>query len=156
MKDAVKFLNRDKVTFDELPVKLTVADCDFLLVNESCPTNLISSCGYLSKTSSDFVVKACSEKKDRPRILVGHYPIMEDHPWLRVRHRLWGEGEVLNLLRTGSIDLSLCGHVHRPYAKVDVQGRGEICAGSVTRNGCVTVIEYDKEKDIFTREVKQL
>jgi len=89
-------------------------------------------------------------------VLVGHYPLWEDHPWLRVRHRLWGEDEALRLLKNGEIDLSLCGHVHRPYAKIDERGRGEICAGSVTRNGCVTLIDYDKSKDVFTREVKQL
>ncbi len=152
MKDAVKFLNKDKFTFDDLPVKMTVGDCDFMLVNESCPTNLLSSCGYLSKSSSDFVVKECAGKKERPRILVGHYPIWEDHPWLRLRHRLWGEQEVFKLLRSGSIDLSLCGHVHRPYAKIDVRGRGEICAGSVTRNGCVSEITYDTGKDVFVWE----
>ncbi len=152
MKEAVKFLNRDKFTFDDLPVKMTVGDCDFILVNESCPTNLLSSCGYLSKSSSDFVMKECSGKKERPRILVGHYPIIEDHPVLRVRHRLWGEKEVMKLLRSGIIDLSLCGHVHKPYAKIDGRGRGEICAGSVTRNGCVSVIDYDKGKDVFVWE----
>ena len=156
MKNAVKFLNRDSFSFDDLPLKISLGDCDFILVNESCPTNLLSSCGYLSGKSSDFIVKTCSEKQNKPLVLVGHYPIIEDHPMLRIRHKLWGEKEVLKLLKTGRLDLSLCGHVHRPYAKTDERGRGEICAGSVTRNGSVTVINYDKTKDVFIREVVQL
>ena len=156
MKNAVKFLNRDSFSFDDLPLKISLGDCDFILVNESCPTNLLSSCGYLSGKSSDFIVKTCSEKQNKPLVLVGHYPIIEDHPMLRIRHKLWGEKEVLKLLKTGRLDLSLCGHVHRPYAKTDERGRGEICAGSVTRNGSVTVINYDKTKDVFIREVVKL
>ena len=156
MKYAVKFLNRDRFSFDDLPVKISLGDCDFILVNESCPTNLLSSCGYLSKKSSDFIVKACSEKQEKPLVLVGHYPINEDHPMLRFRHRIWGEKEALKLLNEGKIDLSLCGHVHRPYAKTNERGRGEICAGSITRNGSVTIINYDKGKDVFSREVVQL
>jgi predicted phosphodiesterase len=156
MKYAVRFLNRASFSFDDLPVKISIGDCEFILVNESCPTNLLSSCGYLSRKSSDFVVKACSEKKDKPLVLIGHYPINEKHPILRFRHRIWGEREVLKLLKNGKLDLSLCGHVHRPYARIDERGRGEICAGSVTRNGSVTVINYDKDKDVFLREVMKL
>jgi 3',5'-cyclic AMP phosphodiesterase CpdA len=156
MKYAVRVLNRANFSFDELPVKISLGDCDFILVNESCPTNLLSSCGYLSRESSDFIVKACAEKQEKPLVLIGHYPIIEDHPILRVRHKLWGEKETLELLKSGKIDLSLCGHVHRPYAKTDERGRGEICAGSITRNGCVTLINYDKTKDVFSREVVHL
>jgi len=156
MKYAVSFLNRDAFSFADLPVKISLGDCDFILVNESFPTNLLSSCGYMTRESRDFIVKACSEKQARPLVLVGHYPINEDHPILRFRHRIWGEREVLDLLKSGRIDLSLCGHVHRPYAKTDERGRGEICAGSVTRNGSVTLINYDKVKDLFTREVVKL
>ena len=49
----------------------------------------------------------------------------------------------------------LCGHIHRPYRKVDDSGRGECCAGSVTLNGSMTEIDYDPATDRFTfREVK--
>ena len=54
------------------------------------------------------------------------------------------------LLAKREIDLMLCGHIHRPYRKVDATGRGECCAGSVTLNGTMTEIDYDPETRNFT------
>ena len=85
-----------------------------------------------------------------PCILLSHYPMTEDHPILRVRHRLFGQKRVQELLREHRIDLSLCGHVHKPYLKVDAEGRGECCAGSVTRNGSMVEIECSPESGVFT------
>lgn len=142
-------------TFDDLPQKRTLFGLDFLAVNECWPSNLISSCGYLKKDSQDFIVSECDRPKERPRILVGHYPLIEDHPWLRIRHRLWGQGRILPLLRTGRLDLSLCGHVHHPYARLNLRGQGEICAGSVTRNHCFAEIRYTQETGCFlTRHLR--
>lgn len=90
------------------------------------------------------------EEKTGLRIIVGHYPLIEEHPILRIRHRLWGQERVLKLLLNKQIDVSLCGHVHLPYEKVDKTGRGEYCAGSVTRNGCISEITYEQDKDIFS------
>ena len=60
-----------------------------------------------------------------------------------MRHRLFGQKRILELMKEGKIDLSLCGHVHRPYLKVDERGRGESCAGSVTRNGSMVEVDCD-------------
>ena len=57
---------------------------------------------------------------------------------------------MLKLLMDKQIDLSLCGHVHLPYEKIDDTGRGEYCAGSVTRNGCMSEIDYDQDRNIFS------
>ena len=85
-----------------------------------------------------------------PRILVSHYPMIEEHPLLRTRHRLFGQKKILELMKSREIDLSLCGHVHKPYLKVDSTGRGECCAGSVTRNGSMVEIDYSPESRNFT------
>jgi predicted phosphodiesterase len=152
MKNAVKYLNKDNFLFDDLPVVREFGECEFIIVNECCPTNLISSCGYLRKKSSDFIVEKTSSGKTKPRILIGHYPLIEDHPILRIRHRLWGEKEALRLLNEEKIDISLCGHMHLPYARINERGRGEICAGSITRNSCLSVIEYNKNENIFVHK----
>jgi len=150
LRETFRYLNRDRLRFEDLPAKITVGGLDFLVVNESWPTNLLSSCGYLRKDSRDALMEWCSAPKERPRILVAHFPLSERYPLLRVRHRLWGQKEVLELLRSGRLDLSLCGHVHVPEARIDVRGRGEICAGSVTRNACMASIEYRPGSDMFT------
>jgi 3',5'-cyclic AMP phosphodiesterase CpdA len=150
MKEMFRFMNKGEFGFDDLPLAREIAGAQFIVVNESWPSNLISSCGYLKKQSSDFVEQVCMEAKTRLRIIVGHYPLIEEHPILRIRHRLWGQERVLKLLLDKQIDLSLCGHVHLPYEKVDKTGRGEYCAGSVTRNGCISEITYEQDKDIFS------
>ncbi len=66
-----------------------------------------------------------------------------------MRHRMWGQSEIRKILDKGKIDLSLCGHEHQQNFDTDKKGRGEIIAGSVTRNATSVIIEYNKNDDIF-------
>lgn len=155
LKEAFSYLNTAfELKLDDLPVIRTMMGCDFLIVNESGPTNLISSAGYMNRQTSDFLLEQCSngQRGTNPKILIGHYPLNEDHPILRCRHRLFGEKEALRLLNEKRIDLSLCGHVHKPEIRIDDTGRGEIIAGSITRNHCLAQIEYMEDENRFTYE----
>lgn len=149
MKDAVRMLNGDDYAFDKLPKVRTVGGIDFLMLNTSRPSNLLCSWGFVSKEDDSWIADVCSAEKKRPRVLVTHYPMFEDHPILRMRHRLFGQRNILELMKNKTLDLSLCGHVHKPYCRVDDSGRGENCAGSVTRNGVISQIEYSAESDKF-------
>ena len=149
MKDAVRRLNGDEFNFDSLPQVRTIAGVDFLMMNTSRPSNLLCSWGFVSRQDDRWVQSVCSQPKKRPRIMVTHYPMFEDHPVLRMRHRLFGQKNILRLINDHTIDLALCGHVHKPYCRVDATGRGENCAGSVTRNGVISSIEYRPESDSF-------
>lgn len=152
MKNAVSYLNGEDYGFDSLPQVRTVGGVDFLMLNTSRPSNLLCSWGFVSKSDDQWVENICSQPKLRPRILVTHYPLFEDHPLLRVRHRLFGQQNILAKLDSGAVDLALCGHVHKPYCRVNAEGRGENCAGSVTRNGVMSSIEYDRSADKFKFE----
>jgi predicted MPP superfamily phosphohydrolase len=149
MKDAVKYLSKGNLEFDDLPTVKYFGGCEFIIVNESVPTSLLSSCGYMTAKSRNFVIEQCAKEKTGPRILIGHYPLVEDYPLLRFRHRMWGQGKIIELLKQKKIDLSLNGHMHVPYARLDESGRGEICAGSITRNDCLATIEYSGKEDVF-------
>jgi predicted phosphodiesterase len=48
------------------------------------------------------------------------------------------------------LDLVLCGHVHKPYLKIDDQGRGECCAGSVSSNASMMEIVCYVDKHCFS------
>ena len=152
VEEAVARLNRPPCAFAEMPLVRTVGGIDFILLNTSRPSNLLCSWGFVSRRDSAWVMRLCGEEKQRPRILLSHYPMLEDHPILRLRHRLFGQKKIVAAMRDGAIDLVLCGHVHRPYARVDASGRGEICAGSVTRNGVMSVIEYREAENRFVLE----
>lgn len=149
MKSMVERLNGGRYTFKQLPCLIQEGELDFILVNECWPSNLLSSHGYLRPDYARQIERLCAEEKRRPRVLIGHYPLIEKHPLLRMRHRLYGQKPLLRLLKNGDIDLSLCGHVHRPYSHLDDTGRGESCAGSVTKNSCMSLIEYDRASDVF-------
>ncbi len=149
MRDAVRMLNYNALSLSDLPLRIQFSDCDIIIVNESWPSNLISSCGFVMKKDSDKILEIL-KNKDKPIILVGHYPLIEDRPLMRIRHRLWGQEALKKMLLDGVIDLSLCGHIHKAYhVNTRTNGRGEYCAGSVTRNAMLSEILYDRKNDIF-------
>ncbi len=152
MRQAVEYLNGPEYAFGRLPAIRTVHGVDFLLLNTSRPSNLLCSWGFVSKADDEWVRRVCAEPKIRPRILVSHYPMLEDHPILRTRHRLFGQRNIVEAMKRHAIDLVLCGHVHKPYCRIDAGGRGENCAGSVTRNGVLSSIEYDENAHAFRFE----
>jgi len=150
LADAISYLNHDlNLTVDDLPTLKTVGAVDLIIVNECFSTNPASSCGYIKKNTNRFVVDRCSEKKERPRIIIGHYPLIEPFSLSRMRRRLWGQTEIVALLHDKKIDLSLCGHIHQCFDILDEVGRGETCAGSITKHGTFTQIVYDKEENKF-------
>ena len=156
VRQMVDYLSRGNYQFSDLPILRQHAGCDFLLINTSRPSNLLCSWGFLARSDAEWLRRQCEEPHVRPRILVNHYPIFEDHPILRTRHRLFGEKSVRQMIESGLIDVSLCGHVHRPYNRTDAEGHGENCAGSVTRNGSMVEITCDPEHRTFSYRTIEL
>ncbi|MDR0932870.1 MAG: metallophosphoesterase [Victivallales bacterium] len=150
VREMTAYLSKDDYRFTDLPLQREYANVEFLLLNTSRPSNLLCSWGFVDKRDAKWVGNVCEEPKNTPRILLSHYPMIEEHPILRMRHRLFGQKRILELMNKKKIDLSLCGHVHKPYLKVDSTGRGECCAGSVSRNGSMVEIDYSPETDQFT------
>jgi Icc-related predicted phosphoesterase len=143
------YLNRERYKLGDLPASLEFKCLDFCFVNVCKFANLFDSASVMSRKNRDFIIDWARHKSGKPKVLVEHYPLIEEHPFIRCRHKLWGEKEVLNILRKGDIDLSLCGHVHWPTARIDERGRGEIIIGSATANKCFALIEYDEKIDVF-------
>jgi predicted MPP superfamily phosphohydrolase len=149
VKNAVSVMSGGMYSFTDLPEKFTFNGVEFLVINTSAPSNLLCSWGFLKKEDSQFVEQHCSSGSSAPKILISHYPMTEEHPFLRMRHRLFGQKNVLQLMQDKKLDLVLCGHVHKPYLKTDEQGRGECCAGSVSSNASMMEIECDVELHSF-------
>lgn len=139
VREAVEDLSCGRISLDTLPQKLIIQDVEFLLLNTSAPSNLLCSWGFVKPEDATKISAWCQEPKIRPRIMATHYPMYEDHPLLRFRHRLFGQRKLQELLENGSIDLALCGHVHHPSQRKSPAW--ENCAGSVTRNGSMSKIE---------------
>jgi predicted MPP superfamily phosphohydrolase len=71
---------------------------------------------------------------------------------MEFRHRVYHQEKIVRLLNEKKIDLSLCGHTHKPFIDIDKQGRGEVGAGSVTRTNDLNIIEYNRESDSFSQQ----
>ncbi len=149
VKNAVSLMSQKRYTFDDLPQKIHLNGVDFIVINTSAPSNLLCSWGFLKDRDRDFVDNICLQDDGVPKILISHYPMTEEHPVLRVRHRLFGQKRILQLMDEKKLDLVLCGHVHKPYLKIDSQGRGECCAGSVSSNASMMEITYDSANRNF-------
>ena len=145
VKDAVFEVNQKRFTFEDMPCRLELGGAEVLMLNTARPSNLLCSWGFVYRSESRKVVSFCEKEKTLPRILVTHYPLIEDHKWLRFRHALFGQGQLVRLLKEKKIDLVLCGHVHKHFLKVDENGFGQCCSGSVTRNGNMVEIQYDSK-----------
>ena len=149
LKVAFHYLNRGRFRLEDLPRSLETKGLDFCFVNVCKPVNLFISSARMSKKNRNFIINWAETKTQKPKVLVEHYPLIEEPPILRFRHKLWGEKQVLEKLKSGKIDLSLCGHVHHPTQRIDEKGRGEIIIGSATANKCFALIEYDEKIDLF-------
>lgn len=149
VKNAVLKMSQGKYAFDDMPQKIQIGGVELLVINTSAPSNLLCSWGFLKSSDREFIENACSEANDTPKILISHYPMTEEHPIFRMRHRLWGQKRILELMAEKKLDLVLCGHVHKPYLKIDDQGRGECCAGSVSSNASMVEIQCDTEAHRF-------
>lgn len=150
MREMVCWLTRDSYALDDLPTVRSHGGVEFIVINTSAPSNLLCSWGFLTQATRNWLEAYCSTPKNCPRVLVTHYPIAEhNHPVWRIRHRLFGAAPVKKMLEDQRLDLVLCGHVHKPYQQIDDSGRGESCAGSVTRNGTLSEIEYDAADSRF-------
>jgi 3',5'-cyclic AMP phosphodiesterase CpdA len=146
-------LNEANPRLEALPLKLTISDCDFLLVNECRPTNIFLSTGYMTQKSTEQITEWCSEEKLRPKIIIGHFPLRKKYTLMEFRHKIYYQEKIIKLLNEKKIDLSLCGHTHKPFLDIDKEGRGEIGAGSITRTNDLNIIEYDKKSDFFTHRL---
>ena len=146
---AFTYINGDDISLDAMPVKITYGGCDFILINECRPTNIFLSTGYVTKAQIEKINSYCAEKKERPRILAGHFPLRKRYPLMGFRHKIYNHEKLIDMLKGKEIDLSLCGHTHKAFTDVDESGRGEAGAGSITRTNDLNIIEYDKENDRF-------
>jgi 3',5'-cyclic-AMP phosphodiesterase len=154
LSDAFAKLNDYQWELSDLPAKVTIGECEFILINECVPTNIFLSCGYVTKQSSLHIKEWCKQEKAQPRILVGHFPVKRDYTLMEARRGLKNHQQIRALIESKKIDLSLCGHVHKEYTDIDSEGRGEICGGSVTRSGNIGIIEYNKNDDTFSFQKK--
>lgn len=131
------------------PAEFETEDCKFLIFDSAVPTNPLLSCGYFSEHSLSFLQEQCN-RKTKPLVMLSHFPVLKKESGISgYRRRLAGAEPVRELAHSGMIDLILCGHIHKPYEILNGTGRGEICAGSLTKAGLFRTILFDRNTFSF-------
>jgi len=145
-------LNSERWDLAALPCEFRVRDLTFLLVNEARPRAPWLSTGGLPPGDAA-ALNAWFRAPRRPgekRILAGHFPCLDaGGKRLSLRRRFDQDRSLSQALRSSQIDVALCGHIHRPFLRDEAGGALEICAGSLTAAGILSVLDYVPDADRF-------
>lgn len=143
-------MSRGKHPLDTYPFAVDFPLFRVLAIDCARPVDPVMSCGLMMSKTRRFLQEEAARRDSRPLICAGHFPILMHRGLLNFRRRLFGADEAADLLCSGKIDLSLCGHVHRSEMQLNERGRGEIIAGSLTKYGTLAEITYDSDTDEFS------
>ena len=130
-----------------LPMRLEYDDLVVYLTDLAVPRPIHLSSGYLDDKTITFLEQNSARDKDKIKVHVGHYPLLEENgEELAERRALENGKKLLKLLQNGDIDISLCGHIHRAFLRREDCGSIENCAGSLTMGRKANILENDGKK----------
>ncbi len=132
-----------------LPGVYETPELRFAVIDCARPFTPVLSCGEMMPETADFLEREAAKDDPRPLVCVGHFPLHTNGRSLAsYRHSLLGAKRAEALLNEGKIALSVVGHVHVPFQRLDARGRGEIVAGSLTKKDVMREITF--ENGVFT------
>ena len=117
-----------------LPGVYGTPDLRFAVIDCARPFNYLLSCGKMTPETADFLENEAAKDDPRPLVCVGHFPLHGNDSPKSFRHRLIGGKRAEALLNAGKIALSVAGHIHVPFQRLDTRGRGELVVGSLTKH----------------------
>lgn len=151
---AFRFVNRDRWRLTDLPVEFTVGNLSLLLVNEAVPAPLYASTGRIDERTQrfiqDFFARPSTDR--RGVVLIGHYPLFDKNGReLSRQRRCFNNQSLQKAFLNGQIGVSLCGHIHDQFCRRHGKSSLEICAGSLSYNGMVNIVDYDPASGQFVQ-----
>ena len=145
LAETFSYLNQGRYELSDLPLKYSIGEVSFLLLNQAIPTVPYLSCGLLNKAS----VKLLQEPRTTAhevKVAIGHFPVKtaQREP-LAFRRQLKNGRALVDTLEQANVDAYLCGHIHKPF--INLYGSVlEVCAGSISANGHLNVLEINQVK----------
>jgi 3',5'-cyclic AMP phosphodiesterase CpdA len=138
---------------DGFPREITDRGLRLFLVDETQPTVPWLSSGRIDGPTGDWLHErlAAPRAEREGRVLVGHFPLRRsDGSPLPRRRRLLGADRLYELGLGGAYDVALCGHIHHAFRR-DGAGAMEVCAGSLSMEGKVNVLDFFPESCTFSQ-----
>ncbi len=142
-------LNENRWKLDELPIRMDFQGLRILMVNEAVPMPVFASSGELSPDTCAWLENELNAKEDEiPILLLSHFPIFDANGGPLSWRRECRNNQLLrDALHDGIIKLALCGHIHTPFVREETCGAMEVCAGSLTFTGMMSIIDFDIAND---------
>ena len=126
----------------DLPGLYETPDLRFAVIDCARPFNPVLSCGEMTPETADFLEAEAAKDDPLPLVCVGHFPLYGNEKLKSFRHRLIGGKRAEILLNDGRIALSVAGHIHIPFQKLDARGYGELVIGSLTKHDILREITF--------------
>lgn len=143
----------DRFCLEDFPGEIADRGLRLFLLDETRPTPPWLSTGRLDAPSLAWLRErlAAPRAEREGRVVVGHFPMRRaDGNPLSSRRRLEGAEELRELGLSGAYDVALCGHIHQAFRRDD-GGPMEVCAGSLTLEGRVNVLDFFPESCTFSQ-----
>ena len=124
-----------------------------LLLDEASPTAPWMSSGRLDPNTVRWLGETLAQPRQERegRVLVGHFPLgRADGRRLPRRRGLEGAETLAALAARGAYDVALCGHIHHAFRRDDPRTI-ELCAGSLTLEGKVNVLDFFPDSCTFSQ-----
>jgi 3',5'-cyclic AMP phosphodiesterase CpdA len=138
---------------DAFPREITDRGLRMFLADSAHPTAPWRSSGQLPPATDAWLRDrlAAPRADGEGRMLIGHFPLRRaDGGELSRRRRLHGADGLYELARAGAVDVALCGHIHEAFRR-DGPGAMEVCAGSLTLEGKVNVLDFFPDSCTFSQ-----
>ena len=131
-----------------LPGMYETPELRFAVIDCARPFTPVLSCGEMTPETADFLEREAAKDDPRPLVCVGHFPLHGNDELKSFRHRPIHYERAEALLNAGKIALSVAGHIHAPFQKLDTRGYGELVVGSLTKRDILREITFDN--GVFT------
>ena len=142
LEKTFSYLNQQKRDLSDLPLVVDTAAVEIFLANEARQVPLWSSAGSISQKDIEYFQKWINRDTNKKMVFTGHYPLLKsNHKPLPRRRRLHNSGSLLTALKKGQLDVAICGHIHTPFVREEDSGTMEICAGSLSVNGSINILD---------------
>jgi len=125
-----------------LPGVYETPELRFAVIDCARPFNPVLSCGEMTPETAAFLENEAAKDDPRPLVCVGHFPLRGNDKLSSFRHRLIGWKRAESLLNGGKIALSVAGHIHVPFQRLDARGFGELVVGSLTKKDILREITF--------------
>lgn len=157
-EETFRVLNQGLCEASELPLLMEVGGVPVVLLNEAVPRGPLASSGAVSAEHAARVLTLLDDAGG-PVVLAHHFPFFDAAgAYLSPRRRCYGPprfgtdgGGIVDAFRGGRIAISLCGHIHVPFARTGPGAGVEYCAGSLTHRAMLNVVDWCRDDGRHTQ-----